>query len=125
MKKPFYVAVLLLLSSCVPGAINLGNLDISCIGVNVINNTSPLGVRIQQVQRNSPAEIATLRVNDVIVQFGNYSVQSGDEFVNSVRSYRSGDKVIVKHFRDRFLIDSTYQSPITVGALRSGACVPK
>jgi S1-C subfamily serine protease len=125
MKKPFHVAVLLLLSSCVPGAINLGNLDISCIGVNVINNTSPLGVRIQQVQRNSPAEIATLRVNDVIVQFGNYSVQSGDEFVNSVRSYRPGDKVIVKHFRDRFLIDSTYQSLITVGALRSGVCVPK
>jgi S1-C subfamily serine protease len=119
------ISAIAILNSCAPITISTANLDISCIGASGTNSSSPSGAKIQQIQRYSPAEIATLRVNDVIIQFGNYSVQNGDDLVNSIRSYRPGDKVIVKHFRDRFLIDSTYSSPLTVGAMRSGSCVAK
>jgi putative serine protease PepD len=58
------------------------------------------GALVSQVEQGSPAAQSNLRVGDLIVQFGNKSIQSGDDLGAQVRLITPGQRIPVKVVRD-------------------------
>lgn len=75
---------------------------------------NPGGVRLTGVRAGSPAELAGLKGNDVIVQIGDMLVPDLQAMTNALRAHKAGDVVEV-----RFLRDGTEQRvSITLGTRR-------
>lgn len=58
------------------------------------------GVLVGQVYTDSPAEKAGLQSGDIILQFGDYIVESTEEFIRVVGNYRAQEKEMIKILRD-------------------------
>jgi serine protease Do len=61
----------------------------------------PIGARISDITPNSPADIAKLRVGDVILQYDTTSVEDDNHLVNLVNLTEVGQEVSLVVFRDR------------------------
>ena len=69
------------------------------------------GVLVGQVYTDSPAEKAGLQSGDVIVQFGDYIVESTEEFIRVVGNYRAKEKETIRIIRD----GKTQELSVTLG----------
>lgn len=58
------------------------------------------GVTISNVQANSPAEKAGLKVGDTLVSVDGKNVKNGDELVSEIASRKPGSKVSIGYVRD-------------------------
>ena len=71
------------------------------LGVGMTDPTSGrAGALVQEVQPNSPAAKAGLRVGDLVVAIDGKAVESYDELASQIRSHKPGDKVTLKVVRD-------------------------
>ena len=61
----------------------------------------PMGARIKGIVSGTPAEIAKLQVDDVILRFNNTPVKDGDHLMNLVGLTEVGKSVSLVIFRDR------------------------
>jgi hypothetical protein len=57
------------------------------------------GVRVDAVSENRPAQKAGLKSGDVIVQLGEYNVQSLDQYMQALGGFKKGDKTTVQFNR--------------------------
>lgn len=91
------------------------------IGVSVEAVTEPIkhdygvdhGVFVTEVEKDSPAERAGVKMDDVIVKFGGKKVTGTDQFVNMVQSTKPGTTVEMEVIRE----GKPLTLKITVGAL--------
>jgi len=65
-----------------------------------IGLSKPNGVEITRVVKNSGAEIAGMKVNDVILKINNKEINSTPELQELVARFRPGNKLIIDIFRD-------------------------
>jgi S1-C subfamily serine protease len=57
------------------------------------------GLGVAAVTSGSPAGVAGLRVNDVIVRIGDVTVNNSGDLLQALTKYRAGDKVTVVFYR--------------------------
>jgi aminopeptidase YwaD len=67
------------------------------------------GVRIDAVSEGRPAEKAGLKVGDVIVKLGNYSVNSLETYMEALSKFNRGDQTTVEYLRGTEEMKSTVQ----------------
>ena len=99
-----------LAKSILVSLVEKGNVDRGFLGVNLedidpevassLKLPSPSGARISSVVANSPAEIAGLRENDVIVSLGNQPVSSVAELRVFISRTPPGEPIRLGFFRD-------------------------
>jgi S1-C subfamily serine protease len=65
------------------------------------------GAVIEQVIAGSPAELAGLLKNDVIVKFENETIKSMEDLVGAIRTKDVGAKVTISYYRDKTLKEAT------------------
>ncbi|HEV8371699.1 MAG TPA: PDZ domain-containing protein, partial [Actinomycetota bacterium] len=71
------------------------------LGVSMTDPTSGrAGALVQEVQPDSPAAKAGLRVGDLVVAIDGKAVESYDELASQIRAHKPGDKVTLKVVRD-------------------------
>ena len=63
------------------------------------------GMIVSEIQRNSPAEKAGLRVGDIIVEVNGQKVATEGDYYAVVSELRPGDNLKLKAYRERKLID--------------------
>ncbi len=66
------------------------------------------GVRADGVTEGRPASKAGIKAGDVIVQLGEYPVNSMDTYMQALNKFKKGDKTRVKYKRGK----ETLESPI-------------
>jgi putative serine protease PepD len=66
------------------------------VGISGIENPSG-GVWITEVAAGSAAARAGLQENDVVLQVGQYAVQTADDLARAVRAYAPGSQVVIKY----------------------------
>lgn len=59
----------------------------------------PSGAYIDEVEKDSPAEKAGLKADDIVVEVDGTIVSSSQEMVNAMASKKAGDSVEIKYFR--------------------------
>lgn len=59
----------------------------------------PSGAYIDEVEKDSPAEKAGLKADDIVVEVDGTIVSSSQEMVNAMASKKAGDTVEIKYFR--------------------------
>jgi photosystem II stability/assembly factor-like uncharacterized protein len=69
------------------------------LGIQAENGTR--GARVTQVSRDSPAENAGLKIDDVIVRFGDRTIGSYADLMEEVARHKSGEKVKLRLRRGR------------------------
>jgi S1-C subfamily serine protease len=70
------------------------------LGVKVEGaETPPSGVKISEVEKDSPAERAGLKVGDVILQVESRKIEEVVDLMDVIGDYRSGDTVKVRYRR--------------------------
>ena len=81
--------------------------------VGIETRSAPEGIAIISVHKNSPAAVAGLRANDVIVKFNDHGLQevSPQEFVAMVQECRWGDTASIIFLRE----DRIHQGEIILG----------
>ena len=99
-----------LAKSILVSLVEKGNVDRGFLGVNLedidpevassLKLPSPSGARVSSVVANSPAEIAGLRENDVIVSLGNQPVSSVAELRVFISRTPPGEPIRLGFFRD-------------------------
>ncbi len=80
------------------------------LGVSAADNTSG-GATVARVVSGSGAEKAGIKEGDVIVKFGDQSINDADDLVSAVQSHQVGDKVEVTYKRD----GNTQTTTVTLG----------
>ena len=70
------------------------------LGIEWERSFSSKGARITKVVRDSPAERAALRVNDVVIQFGGIPIKDGDHLYNLVNLSEAGRSIEVRLLRN-------------------------
>jgi S1-C subfamily serine protease len=67
--------------------------------INSLENPANNGVLIQNIIRNSPAEISGLEIDDIIIKFNNVSVTSFTELIEVLTGMKAGNTVPVQFIR--------------------------
>jgi putative serine protease PepD len=80
------------------------------LGVSAADNTSG-GATVARVVSGSGAEKAGIKEGDVIVKFGDQTINDADDLVSAVQSHQVGDKVEVTYKRD----GNTQTATVTLG----------
>ncbi len=60
-----------------------------------------VGAKIEQVTKDSVAEKAGLKVNDIVVQVGEVVVHNSAQFWNNIRLHKAGDKIRLEISREK------------------------
>ncbi|MDP5275176.1 S1C family serine protease [Chengkuizengella axinellae] len=89
------------------------------VGLNNINDDiqrglnleSKDGVHINQVERQSPAHLAGLQPNDVIIEFNGESIKNADDLIGKVKETEVGESVNLTFIRQ----GKTFDTIITIG----------
>ncbi len=63
------------------------------------------GMIVSEIQRNSPAEKAGLRVGDIIAEVNGQKIVSENDYFTAVSELRPGDSLKLKVYRERKLVD--------------------
>ncbi len=79
--------------------------------LGVVTEPSDKGVRITEVIKGSAAEDAGLIVDDVLLTVDEEKIQSPDELVSVIRTYKPGEEAIIKVYRG----DHEMTTPIVFG----------
>lgn len=58
------------------------------------------GAHVQQVYDASTAKAAGLQAGDVLVKLGENSITNGQDFIQKIKAYQTGDKVNLAYFRN-------------------------
>ncbi len=58
------------------------------------------GVIVTGVEKNSPAEKAGIKKNDIVLKFGKDDVKDSEQLVEMVQKYKAGDNAVVQVSRD-------------------------
>ncbi len=103
------------------GGIKQGFLGVSSTPVTIperqrAGRSQDVGLLINQVSQQSPADNAGLLVGDVIVGFDGQAVQDGEELVTRLRGNRIGKAVAVTVLRGASAVDVT----VTIGERPTG-----
>ncbi len=69
------------------------------IGIVMIDAGGETGVKVSSVVVGGPAQLAGLKVNDVIVRFGNKRVGNLDEIRAQIKKYSIGEPVVITFMR--------------------------
>lgn len=79
-------------------------------GLNILTVTDQLaktynlqtsrGVIITQISKNSPAQKAGLKVEDIITAINDYRINDQDTMIGILQEFRTGDQLTVKYLRD-------------------------
>jgi serine protease Do len=67
--------------------------------------------RIAEVEKNSPAEKAGLKANDVVLRFGKYTVEDSTDLRTFIAERQPGDEVSIRVRRGKKILDFT----VTIG----------
>lgn len=59
----------------------------------------PSGAYIDEVEKDSPAEKASLKADDIVVEVDGNIISTSQEMVNALASKKAGDSVEIKYFR--------------------------
>jgi len=86
------------------GSVSRGFLGVSTVDVTPsiaasFNLPVDSGLGVAAVTSGSPAAVAGLRVNDVIVRIGDVTVNNSGDLLQALTKYRAGDKVTVVFYR--------------------------
>ncbi len=86
------------------GSVSRGFLGVSTVDVTAsiaaaFNLPVDSGLGVAAVTSGSPAGVAGLRVNDVIVRIGDVTVNNSGDLLQALTKYRAGDKVTVVFYR--------------------------
>jgi serine protease Do len=73
------------------------------IGVEL--DDQPTGCRIVKVEKDSPAEKAGLKANDVVIRFGKEQVEDPDDLVTLIGEHKPGDEVSVRVRRGKKILE--------------------
>jgi len=60
----------------------------------------PSGASVQEVEKNSPAEKAGLKTNDIITEVNSTDISTGDELVDIVKESSPGDELVLSVYRN-------------------------
>jgi serine protease Do len=100
----------MMLFTTVFSAVNVQTGQKPFMGVTVDTVTTPLrkqyklkanqGLLVMKVFPNSSAQVAGIRVNDVIVQLDDSTIRATPQFVALVQGYKAGDTVQLTLYRD-------------------------
>ena len=67
------------------------------------------GIRADGVTEGRPASKAGIKAGDVIIQLGDYPVNSMDTYMQALNKFKKGDKTKVKYKRGSETIESTIE----------------
>jgi len=65
------------------------------LGIFMSDAGDDSGVKVQRVVFKSPAQLAGLKVNDIVVKFGNEQVKNVDQIRAQIKKYSVGESVVV------------------------------
>lgn len=82
------------------------------LGVNVLNNSQTVGVLVAKVMPNSPAALAGLKVNDIILSINEYQVQDAQGFQNYIAVTEPGANLVLKVLRHEKEIEITVKAGV-------------
>lgn len=68
--------------------------------LGVITTKDEKGAKISEVTKESPAEKAGLKLNDIITKVGDTKIEDADDLYAAVGKYKADDKVEITYWRD-------------------------
>jgi serine protease Do len=77
------------------------------LGVYIRDTSEGIGVYVDSVEPNGPADVAGLRSGDIIVQLGDDAVSSINELSKVLYGYKAGDTITVTVYRNRQIVNLT------------------
>ena len=87
-----------LLVSCTESVIEVNSTEEEDTTIETIVNTiKSILVKVDAVTDNKPAQKAGLKPGDVIIQLGDHTVPSLEEYMKALGEFKKGDKTLV-HF---------------------------
>jgi serine protease Do len=87
--------------------------DFSAVAARARGLSRPVGALVTRVEQGSPAQLASIQVDDVILEFGETRVEDDDHLINLVQLTESGRKVGVELFRN----GSRMRTEVEIGSL--------
>ena len=63
------------------------------IGITTIDSNNPKGVKIERVEKNSPADFAGLKKNDIIVKLNDVDIIDNDSLIEEKNKYKTGESI--------------------------------
>ncbi len=81
------------------------------IGISVTNSVEPRGVKIDGVEKGSPADKAHLYAGDIITMVDNSRIYIADDLKDYIKKAGIGDEIKLTVYRNGYTIDCT----VTVG----------
>ena len=92
------------------------------ITVNTLTTTSvlPQGALVMEVEDQSPAAAAGIKIGDIIVEVDGEIISSSTALVKKIADYQAGDTLNVKVYRDEALAQQINQNSIDLSQVGNG-----